>query len=98
MTATKYFDFALVVILGSAIIFEIPVLIFFLSVLGIVNAKFLLKNLRYAVLIIFIVAAVITPTPDIPTMMVFAMPMLLLYMVGILVAWIFGKKRLKHED
>ena len=78
--------------------FSNPVLIFFLSVLGIVNAKFLLKNLRYAVLIIFIVAAVITPTPDIPTMMVFAMPMLLLYMVGVLVAWIFGKKRLKHED
>ena len=98
VTATKYFDFALVVILGSAIIFEIPVLIFFLSVLGIVNARFLLKNLRYAVLIIFIVAAVITPTPDIPTMMVFAMPMLVLYMIGVLVAWIFGKKRLKHED
>jgi len=98
VTATKYFDFALVVILGSAIIFEIPILIFFLSILGIVNARFLLRNLRYAVLIIFIVAAVITPTPDIPTLMVFAMPMLLLYMVGVLVAWIFGKKRLRNEN
>ncbi len=98
VTATFYFDFALVVILGCAIIFEIPIVIFFLSVMGITNARFLLKNLRYAVLIIFITAAIITPTPDIPTLMVFAMPMLMLYMVGVLVAWIFGKKRLKRED
>ncbi len=98
VTATFYFDFALVVILGCAIIFEIPIVIFFLTVMGITNARFLLKNLRYAVLIIFIVAAIITPTPDIPTLIVFAMPMLMLYMVGILVAWVFGKKRLKRED
>ena len=98
VTATFYFDFALVVILGCAIIFEIPIVIFFLSVMGITNAHFLLRNLRYAVLIIFIVAAIITPTPDVPTLMVFAAPMLLLYLVGILVAWIFGRKRLKDEE
>ena len=98
VTATFYFDFALVVILGCAIIFEIPIVIFFLSVMGITNARFLLRNLRYAVLIIFIVAAIITPTPDVPTLMVFAAPMLLLYLVGILVAWIFGRKRLKDEE
>lgn len=98
VTATFYFDFALVVILGCAIIFEIPIVIFFLSVMGITNARFLLRNLRYAVLIIFITAAIITPTPDIPTLMVFAAPMLLLYLVGILVAWIFGKKRLRDEN
>jgi sec-independent protein translocase protein TatC len=98
VTATFYFDFALVVILGCAIIFEIPIVIFFLSVMGITNARFLLRNLRYAVLIIFIVAAIITPTPDIPTLMVFATPMLLLYLVGILVAWIFGRKRLKEKN
>lgn len=98
VTATFYFDFALVVILGCAIIFEIPIIIFFLSIMGVTNARFLLRNLRYAVLIIFITAAIITPTPDIPTLMVFAAPMLLLYLVGILVAWIFGKKRLRDED
>ena len=98
VTATYYFEFALVIILGCAIIFEIPIVIFFLSVMGITNARFLLKNLRYAVLIIFITAAIITPTPDIPTLMVFAAPMLLLYLVGILVAWIFGKKRLRDEN
>ena len=98
MTATYYFDFALLVILGCAIIFEIPIVIFVLSVMGITNARFLWKNLRYAVLIIFIVAAILTPTPDIVNLLVFATPMLLLYLLGILVAWIFGKKRLKGED
>jgi sec-independent protein translocase protein TatC len=93
VTITEYFDLYMTVILGSAIIFEIPILIFFLSIFGIVNARFLLKNLRYAILVIFIVAAIITPTTDIPTLMVFSMPMLLLYVVGIGVAWVFGKKR-----
>jgi sec-independent protein translocase protein TatC len=88
----EYFGLALTVILGCAIIFQIPILIFFLSLFGIVNARFLLKNLRYAILIIFIVAAVITPTTDIPTLMIFSMPMLGLYLVGIAVAWIFGRK------
>jgi len=98
VTATFYFEFALVIILGCAIIFEIPIVIFFLSIMGVTNARFLFRNLRYAVLIIIIAAAIITPTPDIPTLMVFALPMLLLYLLGILVAWIFGKKRLRGED
>ena len=93
VTINEYLDLALAVILGCGIIFEIQILIFFLSIFGIVSAGFLLKNLRYAILVIFIVAAIITPTTDIPNMMVFAMPMLLLYMVGIVIAWIFGKKR-----
>lgn len=98
VTATYYFDFALLVILGCAIIFEIPIIIFVLTVMGITNARFLWRNLRYAVLIIFIVAAILTPTPDIVNLLVFATPMLLLYLLGILVAWIFGKKRLRGED
>jgi sec-independent protein translocase protein TatC len=95
VTINEYFDLALTVYLGCGIIFEIPILIFFLSIFGIVSAGFLVKNLRYAILIIFIAAAVITPTTDIPTMMVFSMPMLLLYMIGIFVAWIFGKRSLR---
>jgi sec-independent protein translocase protein TatC len=93
VTLTAYLDFAVTIILGCAVLFEIPILIFFLSVLGLVSAGFLLKNFRYAILVICIVAAVITPTPDISTMMVFTVPMLLLYIVGIIVAWIFGKRR-----
>ena len=98
VTITEYLDLALVVILGCAIIFEIPILIFFLTIIGVVNAGFLLKNLRYAILVIFITAAVLTPTSDIPNMLIFAMPMLLLYMVGILVSWIFGRKRNKRRE
>jgi len=98
VTITEYLDLALVVILGCGIIFEIPILIFFLTILGVVNARFLLKNLRYAILVIFIAAAVLTPTSDIPNMLIFAMPMLLLYLVGIIVSWIFGRRREKKRE
>jgi sec-independent protein translocase protein TatC len=98
VTITEYLDLILTVILGCAVIFQIPVLIFFLTIFGIVNAKFLLRNLRYAILIIFVVASILTPTSDIPNMLIFSTPMLLLYLVGILVSWIFGKKRTRQEE
>lgn len=97
VTITEYLDLILTVILGCAIIFQIPVLIFFLTIFGIVNARFLIRNLRYAILLIFILAAVLTPTSDIPNMLIFSTPMLLLYLVGILVSWIFGRKRRKKD-
>ena len=89
---TAYLDFAVTMILSCAVLSEIPVVIFFLTILGLVTAQLLVRHLRYAILIIFVAAAFITPTQDIPTMMVFALPMLALYMVGILVAWIFRRK------
>jgi sec-independent protein translocase protein TatC len=98
VTITEYLDLILTVILGCAIIFQIPVLIFFLTIFGIVNARFLVRNLRYAILIIFIVAAILTPTSDIANMLVFSTPMLLLYLVGIVVSWIFGRKRRKKKE
>jgi sec-independent protein translocase protein TatC len=98
VTITEYLDLILTVILGCAIIFQIPILIFFLTIFGIVNARFLLRNLRYAILIIFIVAAILTPTSDIPNMLIFSTPMLLLYLVGIVVSWVFGKKKLRSEE
>ena len=75
-------------ILGLGITFELPILIFFLALFGLVSAKFLWKNIRYAILIIFVIAAIITPTPEILTMCVFAAPMLILYLVSIAVAYI----------
>ena len=66
---------------------------FLLSRFGLVSASFFLKNTKYAILMIFVIAAVITPTPDIPDMMVVAVPMLALYMFGVVVAFLFGKKR-----
>lgn len=98
VTITEYLDLILTVILGCAIIFQIPILIFFLTIFGMVNARFLLKNLRYAILIIFVVASILTPTSDIPNMLIFSTPMLLLYLVGILVSWIFGKKRKNKNE
>jgi sec-independent protein translocase protein TatC len=92
VTATAYLDFAVTMILSCAVLFEIPVVIFFLTILGVVTARLLIRHLRYAILIIFVAAAFITPTQDIPTMMVFALPMLVLYLVGILIAWIFRRK------
>ncbi len=83
----EYTDLFLTVILGLGITFELPILVLFLSLFGITNARFLWKNLRYAVLIIFVIAAIITPTPDIITMCVFATPMLVLYLISIGVSY-----------
>jgi sec-independent protein translocase protein TatC len=93
VTISEYTDLFMTVILGLGITFELPILIFFLALFGIVSAKFLWKNFRYAVLIIFIIAAIITPTPDIPTMCVFATPMLVLYLIGIGVAFLVHPTR-----
>jgi sec-independent protein translocase protein TatC len=87
VTIEEYSGFFLSIILGLGISFEMPVLIFFLALFGIVSPRFLLKNFRYAVLIIFIVAAIITPSPDPWTMCIYAVPMLALYAIGIGVAW-----------
>lgn len=92
ITVREYFSMASKVILGMGLVFELPVLILFLARLGVVTHRFLLRQFRFAVLGIFVVAAVITPTPDIATQSVFAVPMIALYLLGVLVAWAFGKR------
>ncbi len=73
-----------------------PVLIFILSLFGIVTPKFLLKNFRYAIVIITVVAAIVTPTPDAQTMLIFMVPMIVLYFVGVLVSYmVLRNKRAK---
>jgi sec-independent protein translocase protein TatC len=79
--------------LGMGVIFQMPALVYFLARLGLVTARFLLRQFKYAVLIIFIIAAVITPTGDPMTQTIFAAPMIFLYLVSIIIAWLFGKKR-----
>ena len=93
LTALEYFNLFLTIMLSLAIIFQIPPVIFVLSRMGVVSAGFLLRNTKYAVLIAFVIAAVITPTADIPNMMIMAGPMIMLYIVGVGVAFVFGKKR-----
>ena len=89
----EYFDFILIVLVGLGVIFELPVLIFILSLFGIVTPKFLLKNFRYAMLVITIVAAVVTPTPDATTMLIFMAPMVLLYFVGVFVSYMVLRRK-----
>jgi sec-independent protein translocase protein TatC len=93
ISVNEYFDLLLMVLLGVGVIFEMPILIFFLAFFGIVTPKFLWKNFRYAILIITIIAAIIAPTPDATTMLVFMAPMILLYIVGLGVAWLVVRKR-----
>jgi len=95
ISINEYFDFILIVLLGLGIIFELPVLIFFLALFNIVTPQFLWKNLRYAILIIAVVAAIVTPTPDATTMLVFMAPMVALYFIGIGVAALVVRKKAK---
>ena len=93
-----YTSFFLSVILGLGISFELPILIFFLALFGIVSPKFLWSNIRYAILAVFIVAAIITPSPDPWTMCIYAIPMLSLYLIGIGVAWWVHPSRKRKKE
>jgi sec-independent protein translocase protein TatC len=93
VTIGTYFSMMSKILMGLGLVFEMPMLIFFLARIGLVNARQLLRWFRWAVLLIFVIAAVITPTPDVATQTVFAVPMILLYLIGVAVAAMFGKKR-----
>ncbi|UOD35367.1 twin-arginine translocase subunit TatC [Deferribacteraceae bacterium V6Fe1] len=92
-----YLSFVTRLILGFGIIFELPVFTLFLAKMGIVTADMMKKYRRYAIVGIFIVAAIFTP-PDVFTQCMMAVPLLILYEISIYVAKIFGKKKLKDED
>src|ERR1700739_993190 len=98
ITIEDYSSFFLSVILGLGISFEMPILIFFLALFGIVSPRFLWNNIRYASLIVFVVAAAICPSPDPWTMCIYAIPMLSLYMIGIGVAWWVHPSRRKAKE
>ena len=92
-TLDDTFAFYVKAILGLGLAFQLPMLVYFLARFGMVTWKFLVKQFRYAVLIIVIVAAVVTPSGDPITLMVFSVPMLVLYVISIGVAWMFGKPK-----
>lgn len=87
LSANALFGFLLRTLLGCAIVFEWPVVVFFLARMGILTSGMMLRGFRYAVLAIFVIAAVVTPTPDMATQTILAAPMLGLYALGILIAW-----------
>ena len=97
LRATDFFDFITLIMLAMGVIFQMPAVTYVLSRIGIVSAGFLVRSWKIALVVILIAAAFISPTGDIPNMMLFATPMMALYLVSILVAWIFGKKRETDE-
>jgi sec-independent protein translocase protein TatC len=93
VTITEYFDLFVNVTLGVGLVFELPVLIFLLTLLRVVSPRFLIRHSRYAILIIVIVAAIITPTPDVFNLMLFAIPMVALYFVGVFASYLLVLRR-----
>jgi sec-independent protein translocase protein TatC len=93
ITVDDYFSFASMIILATGLVFETPILIFFLARLGIVTPAFLMQKFKYAIVLAFIIAAIITPTPDMVTQTALAVPMILLYLLGVAIAYFFGKKK-----
>lgn len=93
ITAVEYFDFELLIIVGMGVIFQMPVLVAFLSIFGLITPRFLWKNFRYAFLLIVIVAAVVSPTTDPFNLFIWSGPMVILYVISIGIAWIFKRKR-----
>ncbi|MGA2413605.1 MAG: twin-arginine translocase subunit TatC [Candidatus Sulfotelmatobacter sp.] len=98
ITIGEYTSLFLSIILGMGLIFEMPILIFFLALMGIVTAGFMWKNFRYAILIIFVIAAIVTPTPDILNMCIFAAPMIFLYIFSIAIAYFVHPTRRRARE
>ena len=93
ISVVEYFDLFVNVMLGIGLVFEMPILIFFLTLLHIASPRFLLAHSRYAILGIVILAAIVTPTPDVFNLMLFATPMCLLFFVGIFASYLLVLKR-----
>jgi sec-independent protein translocase protein TatC len=90
--ASDAFNFYVLMVFAFGIVFQMPILVYFLARFGIVTAGWMWKNFRYAILIIFIIAAIATPSADPVNQTIFAAPMIILYLISIAVAWMFQKK------
>ena len=96
ISAVEFFDFEMLIIIGMGVIFQLPVLVAFLSIFGLITPRFLWKNFRYAVLIITIIAAVVSPTTDPFNLFLWSGPMVILYTISIGISWIFKRRREKE--
>lgn len=92
ITIGEYTKLFVTITVGLGLIFEMPILVFFLALIRVITARWMWRNLRYSVLAIFVVAAVVTPTADILNMCLFAVPMIALYAISIGVAWLINSK------
>jgi sec-independent protein translocase protein TatC len=98
ITIGEYTKLFVTIIVGLGLIFEMPILVFFLALMRVITARWMLRNLRYSILAIFVVAAIITPTADILNMCLFAAPMIGLYALSIGVAWLVNSGRRRAAD
>jgi sec-independent protein translocase protein TatC len=85
-------------VVGMALVFQMPTLVFFLAKMGVITARWMIRYFKYAVLVIFIVAAIVTPSPDVASQMIVGVPMIGLYIISIFIAWAFGKKKAKRIE
>ena len=93
LKADDYFDFIILLMLGMGLVAQMPAITYILARLGIITAGWMIKYWRISVIVILVLAAVLSPTNDIPNMLLFALPMLVLYVISIIVAWISGRPR-----
>ncbi|HRH40197.1 MAG TPA: twin-arginine translocase subunit TatC [Pyrinomonadaceae bacterium] len=97
LNASDYFDFITILMLAMGLVFQMPAISYVLARVGVINAGLLVRGWKIALVVILIVAAVASPTPDALNMMLFALPMIFLYVISVFVAWFFGKKRTTTE-
>ncbi len=95
---SEYFSLATRLLLAFGVIFEMPVMMVFLSKAGIVSVALLNKYRKYAILINFVIAAILTPTPDVVNQMMMGIPLLVLYEVSVLSVWFFGRTKFSGFD
>lgn len=93
LKADDYFDFIILIMLAMGIVFQMPAVTYVLSRIGLVTASFLIRSWRVSSVVIVSAAAVLSPTNDVLNMLLFAAPMVVLYVISILVAWLCGKQR-----
>ena len=97
-SVSEYFSLAIRLLIAFGVIFEMPVLMVFLSKAGIVSVALLNKYRKYAILLNFIIAAILTPTPDVVNQMMMGVPLLVLYEVSVISVWFFGRNKFKGFD
>ncbi|MEJ7623488.1 MAG: twin-arginine translocase subunit TatC [Pyrinomonadaceae bacterium] len=98
LRASDYFDFITIIMLAMGVIFQMPAITYVLSRIGILSAGFLIRSWKVSLVIILVIAAVVSPTADVINLMLFAAPMMALYVVSIFIAWFFGKRRQTDEQ
>jgi len=97
-TIREALSFFMALIFGFGLVFEFPLIIFILARIGVVSSKWLREKRKYAIIVSAMIAAMLTPTTDAISMMLMFVPIIIFYELGILVAWLFGKKKKKEDD